>query len=60
MADKIKVSISTKNSRDLIKHYNKIEKDGQVVDWKKAFEEIEALEAKGKHQEIQAIAEKKR
>ena len=57
---KILVSIATKKSRDLIKHYNKLEKNGEVVDWKEAFIEIEALEAKGRQQELQAISEKKR
>ena len=54
------VSIATKKSRDLIKHYKKLEKDGEVVDWDKAFEEVKSLEAKGKDEQIKAIMEKKK
>lgn len=54
------VSIATKKSRDLIKSYNKAEKNGEEVDWVQAFREIHEAEAKGKDQQIRAIMEKKR
>lgn len=60
MKEKVVVSIATKKSRDLIKHFNKLEKKGEEVDWNKAFEEIKEAEAKGKYQELQAISDKKR
>jgi len=53
-------SIATKASRDLIRKSNKAEKDGEVVDWDKIFEEVNSLEAKGKNQEIKAIMEKRK
>ncbi len=60
MKEKVVVSISTKKSRDLIKHFNKLEKTGESVDWDKVFEEVHEAEAQGKYQELQAISEKKR
>lgn len=60
MEQKIVTSIATKKSRDLIKKYNKLQKNGVEVDWDKAFQEIEKAEAKGKKAELDAILEKKK
>jgi len=55
---KILVSVSTVKSRDLIKKSNKAEKNGEIIDWKSIFIQVDELEAKGKSQIINAILEK--
>lgn len=54
------VYIATTKSKQLIKDAHKAEKRGESVDWDIVFKQVDEASAKGKDQQIKAIARSKK
>ena len=50
------VYVATNESRKIIREANDAEKAGEVVDWDEVMRKVDEASAKGKDQQIKAIA----